>query len=636
MREMRLAITEYLRILRPWLCVIVYLWLLELQAAVGLDAEPLLDRLADAGAILWTLILWTGGLSVAIFLLSNLFTAPTISRVNHSVCCAAVIFITAFHFVLWLHKLKPHHPGLDITLILILASCALFSAWALRRRKARQASDGNWSVPSLDDCFYFAVLPIIVVFGLALAVKISHELTAHSPVAHASSSKNPVVKSPPSIILIIADGLRAQNMSVYGYSRKTTPHLERFARQANVYMQMHSNGTTTQPSMTTILSGRHPFSHGRLTRETSLYRDPRNLLRVLRDNGYTTAAITSNKDASVYSLGFGADLSQREQINFGNLTLSWFRDAGVLPTSMGMRMYEKLAGIFPFLGFPGSTSPYGSSDHTFNKVKKAMGTLDPPFFLLVHLHDPHDPYYRSAAFSGVFSGADHSSTEHKFPTQFYGYYPPELQSFVSHHRDHYDESIQFLDAEFGKFMSFLGESRFSDKLVLAFTADHGESFERGYFNHGEDLYESSTHVPLIIRFAHQRESRKVGGLVQSTDIAPTILHAIGVAVPPWMDGQALTEGGNPRDADTIAINFKHPRKGVHYPLPTRLALWSGHHKLIVHCDGSKLELYDLAEDPAEQLDRSAQSSTTVRALKGRLTLHLSARSQEPVMPCLYD
>ena len=484
-------------------------------------------------------------------------------------------------------------------------------------------------------CFYCAAFPVIVVSGLALVVKISRELTAQSPIAHASLSKS-VAKAPPNVILMIADGLRAQNMSLYGHFRKTTPHLERLARRSNVYMQMHANGTTTQPSMTTILSGRHPFSHGRLTRETAPYRDPRSLLRVLRDNGYATAAITSNRDASVYSLGFGSDLSQREHTNFSNLTLSWLRDAGVLPTGVGTRMYEKLARIFPFLGFPGRTSPYGSSDRALEAVKKIMGTLDPPFFVLVHFHDPHDPYYSSAAFSGVFSVADHSATEHEFPTQFYGYYPPELQSFVSHHKDHYDESIQFLDAEFGKLMSFLEGGRWSDNLLIAFTADHGESFERGYFNHGEDLHESSTHVPLLIRFPNQRNSRKVDGLVQSTDVAPTILHAIGVAIPPWMDGQALTEAGNPKDADTIALNFKHPLRGVHYPLPTRLALWSGRYKMIVHCDGSKVELYDLAEDPAEQVDRSAQSSTTVRALKERLTLHLSAKPRRPVMSCLYD
>jgi arylsulfatase A-like enzyme len=265
-----------------------------------------------------------------------------------------------------------------------------------------------------------------------------------------------------------------------------------------------------------------------------------------------------------------------------------------------------------------------------------MEALEPPFFLFVHLHEPHAPYYRSQAFRGVFSVPDHLTMKLEFLSRLDGYYPPELQPFVSHYRDLYDESIQFFDAEFGKFISFVEKSRWSGNLLIGLTADHGESFERGYFSHGEDLYENSTHVPLLIRFPNQQHARGVAGLVQSTDIAPTILKAIGVDIPLWMNGQALTENGDPSEAETIAVNFKHPVRGIHYPLPTKLAIWSGRYKMIVTCDGSKVELYDLVEDPGELVDLSSHSATTVQLLKRRLTLHLSKSSQRPVMSCSYD
>ena len=143
MREMILAFTRYITIFQQWLCVIVYLWLLELQAAFGTDAEPLLDRLADTSAILWTLMFWIGALSMGIFFLSNLFGASIVSRVNHLACNAAFILITAFHFVLWLHKLNPRHPGMDVSLILILASCAVFSAWALKDGEPNTGANGT-------------------------------------------------------------------------------------------------------------------------------------------------------------------------------------------------------------------------------------------------------------------------------------------------------------------------------------------------------------------------------------------------------------------------------------------------------------------------------------------------------------
>ena len=67
--------------------------------------------------------------------------------------------------------------------------------------------------------------------------------------------------------------------------------------------------------------------------------------------------------------------------------------------------------------------------------------------------------------------------------------------------------------------------------------------------------------PYSSDFLTNSSSRRVAGLVQSTDIAPTILKAIGLDIPTWMDGQALTEDGDPINTETIAVNFKHPVEG---------------------------------------------------------------------------
>lgn len=633
---MKRILKLYIQILLPWLSVTVYLWLLELQAAFGTDPEPLLDRLADSSAILWTLMLWIAGLSVGALFVSVPFRISTVSKANHLACNAALILVTAFHFFRWLGKWKLPNRSIVIIAIALLILCALLSLWAAKRRKGRSDTNSNSVWPRLNDCFYFAAFPVIVASFLAVVVKITNELTARGSVAHASLSASAETKPKPNVVLMIYDGLRAQNMSVYGHLRETTPHLEKFAEHSNLYMQMHANSTTTQPSMTTILSGRHPFSHGRLTREVPLYGDSQNIIRVLRDNGYATVAVTSNREASLYSLGFARYLSRREHTTFSNLTLSWLRDWGVFPTAMGSRIYENLSMIFPFLGFPRRTSTYGYSVDTLDTAKKLLAELRPPFFLLVHLHEPHDPYYASAAFAGLFSHPANFPTTRRMTLPFYGNYPPELETTVAHYRDQYDESIRFLDSEFGKFMNFLDKSPWADNLLIALTSDHGESFERGYLNHGEELYENSTRVPLIIRFPNQQYARRIIGLVQSTDIAPTILRTIGVAIPPWMEGQPLTEGSDPNNTETIAVNFKHPVKGTHYPLPTKLAIWSGQYKMIVSCDKGKVELYDLTEDPGELVDLSSHLGTIVQLLKQRLALRLSVQSHRPLMSCAYD
>src|SRR5215475_4561333 len=101
---MRRIFTRYIQILQPWLSVTVYLWLLELQAAFGTDPEPLLDRLADSNAILWTVMFWNAGISVCIFLVSIPCRTSNVSKVNHLACTAIFILITAFYFVRWLQK----------------------------------------------------------------------------------------------------------------------------------------------------------------------------------------------------------------------------------------------------------------------------------------------------------------------------------------------------------------------------------------------------------------------------------------------------------------------------------------------------------------------------------------------------
>ena len=80
----------------------------------------------------------------------------------------------------------------------------------------------------------------------------------------------------------------------------------------------------------------------------------------------------------------------------------------------------------------------------------------------------------------------------------------------------------------------------SQNTLLVLTTDHGDSFERGFLNHGEDLYENSIHVPLVIKFPGQRKGERLFFPVQSIDIAPTIVETAGIAVPN-VDGRRFSD-----------------------------------------------------------------------------------------------
>jgi N-acetylglucosamine-6-sulfatase len=125
----------------------------------------------------------------------------------------------------------------------------------------------------------------------------------------------------------------------------------------------------------------------------------------------------------------------------------------------------------------------------------------------------------------------------------------------------------------------------------------------------------------------------VAGLTQSIDIAPTILHALGIPAPDWMEGQPLIPGVLPKDRATVTINFKHPNEGVSYPLPTKLAVWWNRYKLIISCRQGTTEVYDLSTDPDERSNLAEKEGAVMELLKQRLKLQLAKQSREPKLVC---
>jgi arylsulfatase A-like enzyme len=209
-----------------------------------------------------------------------------------------------------------------------------------------------------------------------------------------------------------------------------------------------------------------------------------------------------------------------------------------------------------------------------------------------------------------------------------------LQPGVDFYRDQYEESVSYLDAQLGEFLQSLASPPASENVAVIFTGDHGESFERGYMNHGEELYETSTHVPLVIRFPNQSRGMRLAGLAQSVDIAPTILSVAGVEVPRWMDGRALGPDKIPQTDSTVAVNFKDPVGQTTYPLPTKLAIWSKPFKLIQNCQSGHAALYNWRDDPREKVDllRSAPAGI-VEKLRRSLNAKLDKQTKGPKMTC---
>jgi arylsulfatase A-like enzyme len=424
--------------------------------------------------------------------------------------------------------------------------------------------------------------------------------------------------------------MRAQSMSLYEHRGEATPFLDQMGESSSVYVDMHANATMTVPSLTSLLTGKHPLTHGRISRLFPPNRSDENLLRILRNRGYSTAAVTSNIDATFASLGLDAELTEPETFAFRPLAVSWFHDLGVQPTLSGARMYQDLSMIFPFLAYPQRTAT-GHVEDTVDRAVDIISHTRQPFFLFIHIHEPHESYPPSSVLTLISRFLKQIWTRDQSKMEFYGHYDPALQPVVDGYKAEYGSLVRAVDTELGRLFSFLHRQSWFDNSLVIITADHGESFERGYLNHGEELYENSTHVPLLVRFPGQRAGERVTGLTRSIDIAPTILNALNIPVPAWMDGQALSEGVSPDNRIGIATNYKDPDAGF-YPA-TKLAIWWNRYKMIIPCARGATELYDLANDPEEQINLTDHRPLIVEDLKNRLRLRLAKQPREPKMIC---
>ena len=185
----------------------------------------------------------------------------------------------------------------------------------------------------------------------------------------------------------------------------------------------------------------------------------------------------------------------------------------------------------------------------------------------------------------------------------------------------YDQEIRYLDDGVSQILGTLDEMGLAEDTLVVLLADHGTSLtENGIFFEHHGLYDCTIHVPLIFRWPGRvPRGRRVPAMLQMSDVAPTILEAIGVPVPEDMEGASAwkmitgeaAEGGHQR---VISAECTWQAKW---------SLRTDTHKLIVARDpgvrgGPERELYDLVRDPGETANVYESDRHTARELEDEL------------------
>jgi arylsulfatase A-like enzyme len=399
------------------------------------------------------------------------------------------------------------------------------------------------------------------------------------PPAARAAQDQPANKDRPNVLFIVLDTVRADHLSLYGYSRRTSPSLEAFAEQATTFSFAHSTAPFTLSSHASMFTGQLPSEHGAhhvpLAAKDGDFRlaaGTETLASRLADKGYRTGAVVANTGY----LGPWTGLAQ----GFHEYKSRPLRQYGYVPAYLSvLHRVSKIDADALLLK---------SADARF-VTNQAMAWIEEhrerPFFLFVNYFDAHDPYRPPARYARRYLESPASSGGGV------GGWPASQ----------YDGEIAFLDAELGRLFQWLDETKIAGRTLVIVTSDHGEGFgEHGCHGHSNSLYEELPHVPLVVRLPGQNKKSQSDAAVSLRSI-PTI---VDMALAGERDPDALSTRLAASESRLIAEhwfstgNANNCASSSHGPVIR--AVFNNRRKLIQ--TASVEELYDLAEDPGERRD----------------------------------
>jgi arylsulfatase A-like enzyme len=405
------------------------------------------------------------------------------------------------------------------------------------------------------------------------------------------------------ILLIAIDTLRADRLSCYGYQKKTTPNLDRFAREGIKFNNFFSQNSFTQPAFTTIYSGKYPITHNIVAQDGDVDLDDKISLlpEILQDNGYKTAAIDN--------LEFMKD---------------WFTrgyDRYINPC--------KIESINPYVGIKAEII----SDYAIDWL---ADNYQENFFLFLHYWDPHMPYLPPTNQDEKFrteSVKDGRTLKdvmrepvYSFVSQFY-----KEDIDIGEVQYKYDAEINYMDQEINRVVQFLIDQQVLDDTLVLFTADHGESLgEHGiYFDH-IGLYDQSIQIPLIIRYPNLAVGKEINSLTEQVDLAPTILDIAGLKdndTIAEMEGQSLLsliKGKQDKKTDYIYAN----ESSWQCKRTIRSKKWKFIKAIEADVFGNPMqELYDLEKDPFENNNLAKERKEVADKLEKQMQNWVTAKLQ---------
>src|ERR1700726_3164438 len=302
----------------------------------------------------------------------------------------------------------------------------------------------------------------------------------------------------PNILLVGFDTLRADRLGPWGRRPSLTPSIDHLAEESDVWTEAFSTFNATNPSFASIMTGLYGKNHGVYDLHTRLPAAFTTLAARLAGAGYQTMAIIAARHLGDHNSGLGQ--------GFAEVT----------------RADEHFAAE---LGV----------DQTLDWVA-AHCTRPRPFFVWLHIFDPHTPHTPPDPYAdGLRPAGPMGMGPVRAWVPFRALGPRAFdQPVLGGNRDLYDGEVAYVDRQVGRLLDGIASRGLLDTTLVALVSDHGENLgEHGLLYRHVGLFDTTTHVPLLVRWpGPPRPGHRYDGLVQTIDLFPTLLAAAGLPVPP--------------------------------------------------------------------------------------------------------
>lgn len=442
----------------------------------------------------------------------------------------------------------------------------------------------------------------------------------------------------PNIIYILADDLGYGDLGAYGGQQIETPNLDRLSDEGIRFSQHYSGSTVCAPARSVLMTGlhtghtpirgnreilpigQHPLPEGTVT-----------IARVLKDAGYATGAFGKWGLGGPGSEGlpslqgfdqfFGFLDQRRAHFYYPEFLFSDLKGGELERVPLDGNVTEDDPERSPGSGRPITAVQYAPEVMQREALAFIEEHRDGPFFLYLPMQLPHASLEVPEDFLQTYLDENGESIFDEKPTP-QGHYVNSSMPKAA-----YAAMVTYLDHQVGELMEKLDELGIADNTLVLFTSDNGSYAEGGYhysmldsnapFRGGKrDLYEGGIRVPLIARWPAMMSAGKTSSHISGfQDMMPTFAELAGVAVPADTDGISMLPvlTGEREQPEHNFLYWEFHEQGGKQAV--RKGDWKAVRLNVRENPDSPLELYNLADDPAEMRNVAGENQEIVREME---------------------